>query len=203
MYSPSYLANMLTKRGCFSAIYLQGYVFSFGGLNYTDKILKKSEKYDLKSNRWLKIACMIEPRKNSSACSLTSDTIYVFGGTSNRKASDTIEQYSVASDTWTLLKIRLPNPISFLVSFKINETKILLLGGSVKENSKSSKTYKTNQVVLFDVMKPEFVRCENMAKDVLSLYPAFYDTGHLFMVDEDDSCENPLVVKYGLGRLGY
>lgn len=65
---------------------------------------------------------MIEPRKNSSACSLTSDTIYVFGGTSNRKASDSIEQYSIASDTWTMLKIKLPNPISFLVSFKVNET---------------------------------------------------------------------------------
>lgn len=65
---------------------------------------------------------MVEPRKNASACALTSDTIYVFGGTSNKKTCDSIEQYSVASDTWTLLKIKLPNPISFLVSFKVNDT---------------------------------------------------------------------------------
>lgn len=59
--------------------------------------------------------------------------------------------------------------------------------------------------MLFDVMKPEFIRCENLAKDVLSLYPPFYDIRSIYMVDEDDSCENPLVVKYSLDRirLGY
>lgn len=53
--------------------------------------------------------------------------------------------------------------------------------------------------MLFDVMKPEFIRCENLAKDVLSLYPPFYDNWSIYMIDEDDSCENPLVVKYALG----
>ena len=154
LYKPTILCSMNTKRGCFSAVYLSGFIFAFGGLNYTDKILKKCEKYDVRENWWIKIACLVEPWKNSSACALTSDTIYVFGGTSNRTVCDSIEQYSIASDTWTLLKIRLPNPISFLVSFKVNENQILLMGGSVWEASKNTKTYKTNQVILFDVMKP-------------------------------------------------
>jgi N-acetylneuraminic acid mutarotase len=106
---------------------------------------------------------------------LTSDTLYIFGGTgglySSNSAADSIEQYSVATDTWTLLKIRLPHPISFLVSVKLSGTKILLMGGSVKatqeKGSSSSKksnqlmtqdpgssTYKTNSVLLFDVTRP-------------------------------------------------
>lgn len=82
---------MITKRGCFSALYSQGYVFAFGGLNYTDKILKKCEKYCIKDNTWSRIACMVEPRKNASSCALSSDSIYVFGGTSNYQTCDTIE----------------------------------------------------------------------------------------------------------------
>ena len=49
VYSPTTLASMKTKRGCFSAIYSHGtqLVYVFGGLNYADKILKKCEVYNL------------------------------------------------------------------------------------------------------------------------------------------------------------
>jgi N-acetylneuraminic acid mutarotase len=89
---------MHTKRGCFSGVYHEGYVFVFGGLNYTDKILKKCERYSLQDNIWTTLSDMHEHRKNSSACSLTTDTIYVFGGTNREQASDTIEQYSLATN---------------------------------------------------------------------------------------------------------
>lgn len=73
---------MITKRGCFAAIYHEGYVFTFGGLNYTDKILKKCERYSIPDNKWQSLADMNETRKNASACALTTDTIYIFGGSS-------------------------------------------------------------------------------------------------------------------------
>lgn len=135
---------MHSKRGCFSAIYHEGFVFVFGGLNYTEKILRKSERFCFKEQKWEPIAEMNEARKNSSACALTTDTIYVIGGTSLHSCSDTIEQYSIATNKWNTLKIRLPSPISFVSSFKLSSTEILLLGGSVKEHSKRSATYKTN-----------------------------------------------------------
>ena len=49
VYSPTTLASMKTKRGCFAAIYSHGtqLVYVFGGLNYSDKILKKCEVYNL------------------------------------------------------------------------------------------------------------------------------------------------------------
>ncbi len=111
---------MIHKRGCFSAIFHEGVVFVFGGLNYTEKVLKKSERYSLTEDKWDPIADMCEPRKNSSACALTADTIYVFGGSSQSQSSDTIEQYSIATNAWTLLKIKMPCPISFQTSIKLS-----------------------------------------------------------------------------------
>ena len=144
---------------------------------------------------------MIEARKNSSACALTSDSIYVFGGTSMQLSScDSIEVYSVATDSWTLLRIRLPNPVAFLLSFKVSETEIALLGGSVRELTKRSESYKTNQVLLFNALLPEFKRLPNMPKDVLSLYPPFYDQGTLYLIDEDGKSENPVVVRYDIDK---
>lgn len=85
-----------------SAIFHQGYIYVLGGLNYAEKCLRKCERfrfvlsdtavatqdeglYDNTEHceRWKKIADMRESRKNASAISMTADTIYVFGGTSN------------------------------------------------------------------------------------------------------------------------
>ena len=93
---------MLERRGCMSAIFHQGYIYVLGGLNYAEKCLRKCERfrfvlsdtavatqdeglYDNTEHceRWKKIADMRESRKNASAISMTADTIYVFGGTSN------------------------------------------------------------------------------------------------------------------------
>ena len=86
VYDSMYIAkqknNMLTKRGCFTALYQYGFVFVFGGLNYTHKVLRYCEKYDIVNDQWEEIAPMVEPRKNAASCALTSDTIYVFGGSS-------------------------------------------------------------------------------------------------------------------------
>jgi hypothetical protein len=40
-----------------------------------------------------------------------------------------------------------------------------------------------------------------MEKDVLSLYPAFYDDNQIFLVDEDGKGDNPAVVRYDLNSL--
>jgi len=73
---------MVIGRGCFSAIYHEGYVWAFGGVKYTDKVIRKCERYSIENDEWKRIPDMVTPRKNSSACALSADTIYVFGGTS-------------------------------------------------------------------------------------------------------------------------
>ena len=103
---------MIERRGCMTALFHEGYMYVIGGLNYTEKCLRKCERYRLTLNdsntvvvpdfassvgsrgsgvgsdagieKWRKVADLREARKNASACSMTSDTIYVFGGTSNQ-----------------------------------------------------------------------------------------------------------------------
>ena len=55
-------------------------------------------------------------------------------------------------------------------------------------------------MLLFNALQPEFTRLPNMNKDVLSLYPPFYDSGKLYLVDEDAKSENPVVVQYDLAQ---
>lgn len=145
---------MIERRGCMSAILHEGYIYVIGGLNYIEKCLKKCERYKLVATqnaigmqkegrydntnamaKWHKIADMREARKNASACSMTADTIYVFGGTSNTvQTLSSIEQYSVASNRWHFLKVNMPRALCFLSTFKLTPTQLLILGGSTREN---------------------------------------------------------------------
>ena len=40
-----------------------------------------------------------------------------------------------------------------------------------------------------------------MDKDLITIYPAFYDNGVIHMIDEDGESENPAVVRYDLSNL--
>lgn len=73
------------------------------------------------------------PRKNSTVCALTSDTLYVFGGsTDSGMMTEHIEMYIVSANLWILLSVKLPNPVSFITSFKVSPFQILLLGGLIE-----------------------------------------------------------------------
>ena len=78
--------------------------------------------------------------------------------------------------------MKLPQPCSFLVTFKLTDSDILLLGGSVMEG-KHTRT--TDEVYKYDVVQGVFRQVESLNKPVLSLYPPFYEAGSLFIVDED------------------
>ena len=82
IYIQSTLKPMQIMRGCFAALYHEGYAWVFGGVNYTDKVIRKCERYNVETDEWKRIPDMVTPRKNASACGLSSDTIYLFGGTS-------------------------------------------------------------------------------------------------------------------------
>ena len=139
-YKEKKLSNMITKRGCMAAVYHEGFLYCFGGINYVDKVMKKCERLDLmqEEQQWQKIADIRECRKNASACSVTADTIYIFGGSSNSvQALETIEQYSVAANRWNTISVAMPIGLCFLTTFKLTPTKILILGESRKEQPNS------------------------------------------------------------------
>ena len=44
-YHEGRLPDMLERRGCMTAIFHEGYIYVIGGLNYSEKCLKKCERY--------------------------------------------------------------------------------------------------------------------------------------------------------------
>lgn len=57
-FVPEPIPNMFTKRGCFAGLYHEGFVYAFGGINYSDRIMTKSERYSIKDKTWNLIAPM-------------------------------------------------------------------------------------------------------------------------------------------------
>ena len=202
MYVQTTLKSMLINRGCCTAIYHEGFVYAFGGVNTPDKAMRKCERYNIETDDWKRIPDMLGPRKFASACSLSADTIYLFGGTSQVETVDSIEQFSISTNVWTLLRVRMPMPASHLTTFKVSSAEILIMGGRVKD-VKNLTTYTTNEVLLFNVVRGKFQRMRPLDKEVLSFYPAFYDEGALFLVDDEPlTGDNPPVIKYDLSGIG-
>jgi len=52
------LKPMFKKRGCFSAAFANPYVYVFGGINYTEKVLKDCERLDMTTGTWESISSM-------------------------------------------------------------------------------------------------------------------------------------------------
>ena len=177
--------------------------------------MQKEGRYDNTNAmaKWHKIADMREARKNASACSMTADTIYVFGGTSNTvQTLSSIEQYSVASNRWHFLKVNMPRALCFLSTFKLTPTQLLILGGSTRENppqidhkkNANGKNCISNHVYLFDILEPKFSRLKNLTCGYISLYPPFYNgqENTLLMVNEDSIDNEPDCLKYELDTCG-
>ena len=157
VYMITNLKPMTVMRGCFTAIFHEGWVWAFGGVNYQDKVIKKCERYNVETDEWKRVPDMVTPRKNASACALSPDTIYLFGGTSQVETLDTIEQFSISTYVWTVLRVKLPIPVSFLTTFKVAASEILIMGGMVRD-LKNNTTYKTSEVVLFNLVNGRFKR---------------------------------------------
>jgi len=76
------------------------------------------------------------------------------------------------------------------------------MGGMVKD-VKNLTNYKSNEVVLYNVVRGKFTRMRPMEREVLSLYPAFYDDAAVYLVDEETSNgDNPPVTRYDLTGIG-
>jgi hypothetical protein len=96
-----------------------------------------------------------------------------------------------------MLRVRMPMPVSYLTAFRVSAQEILLMGGMVKD-VKNLTQYKSNEVVLFNVVRGKFSRMKPMEREVMSMHPAFYDDGAIYLVDEETNGDNPPVIKYEL-----
>ena len=97
-------------------------------------------------------------RNNATALKLTDESVYCFGGCTDNGITDTIEMFSFSLNEWSLLSIKLPNPASLTSVFKLTDRKVLITGGLIKERSEKTTPYKSNQVLVFDTVEPNFYK---------------------------------------------
>ena len=117
------------------------------------------EKYDIERDEWYTIADLPFGVRNPSACALTADTVYLFGGKSQQgmemKFSDKILLYIISSNLWLTLPIKMPK-CALTVPIKINDYQIALFGGLayIQGPNGEQTVGPSTQVLLFDVRLP-------------------------------------------------
>ena len=163
---------MSTGRGCFATCIKDGFAFVFGGVSgksfnqnqsldefeddvndihlaaetkAQDQILKACEKYDTANDQWYQIASLPQNTRNASACALSSDSIYLFGGKTFKEGlaqlSDQIYMYLIAANMWIELPLRMPQKRSLATLIRINDYQIAIFGGLTyqKDQKKGNK----------------------------------------------------------------
>ena len=95
---------MFTERDSHGIIFFQNSIYVCGGSS-NDKILKKCEKYDLMTKRWIRIAEMNISGTGVSLSTFGNSYLYKFGGKIDSFTySNSIEKYDVFNDEWTEIK---------------------------------------------------------------------------------------------------
>jgi hypothetical protein len=182
---------MMAEKSFFSAFYLNGQIFTFGGYDNYDKLqLKSCEIYDLNKNEWMNNEGiqLNEARSQSSACIFDNKVAFVFGGYNKEVGTlNTIEKYQINENKISLLEIKLPTPIRRFGSIKISTTKILLIGG-VQRLSKES-----DAVFCFDLENEYSIeKLDKIDKAGVVEYPIVVDpVGNLHLFIENASGTSP------------
>ena len=137
-------ANMPEKT-FFSAVFLNGIIYTFGGYDSYEKIqLKNCEYYKVEENKWypndsLKLNTM---RSQNSSCILDDETIYIFGGFNKEIGTiSSVEKFDVKNNKITMMSLVMPCPLRRFSSIKISTSKILLIGGLERMNKDSDAVY--------------------------------------------------------------
>lgn len=95
---------------------------------------------------------MKDKRHYLSACSVGDESIYAFGGffgSTEQEINDSIEVYEVDKNVWSVLTVRMKNPLWACSALAISSNEIILIGGKntnrngeVQIFNTTSKTWK-------------------------------------------------------------
>lgn len=137
-------ANM-PEKSFFSAVFLNGIIYTFGGYDNYDKFqLKTCEYYDVEANKWYKNEGiqLVTARSQNAACILDDDTIFIFGGFNKDHGTlASVEKYEIKAKKITTVNLTMPTALRRFSSIKISTTKILLIGGIERMNKESDAVY--------------------------------------------------------------
>lgn len=136
---------MNESRNAHAITMCRGNVFVLGGFSGKQR-LNSVERYDVKQDKWTQMAVMKDKRHYLSACTINDEFIYAFGGffgSTEQEINDTIEVYDVDKNTWTVLTVRMKNPLWACSALAVSPTEIILIGGK--------NTNRNGEVHLFNV----------------------------------------------------
>jgi hypothetical protein len=200
---PRPIRPMIKARGCFSACYSYDFIYAVGGMNILEGVLTGCERYDIVRDSWQEISDLNVPRKNSSLCAMTADSLYVFGGTNpDDHMTEIIEQYLVSANIWITLPVKMPYRMSFLSTFKVSPYQIIILGGIVEGDSEIIKeSFITNQVSMYDIRHPDIKMIGDLPEDFVSVnIPFFNENGTIILVNEDDQSKEPNLCVFDINK---
>lgn len=104
------------------------------------------EKYSVREDKWTQVAPMKDKRHYLSACTVNDETIYAFGGffgSTEQEINDSIETFEVDKGVWTMLTVRMKNPLWACCALSISNNEIILIGGK--------NTNRNGEVHLFNI----------------------------------------------------
>ena len=138
-------ANMTVQRSFMSVISNDYFIFAIGGFDFKEKTqIGSIEIYEVEKDQWKTgvLKDLVIPRSQSSALLFNESNIYVFGGFNcNYGTLNSIEAINLESKENTLLELTIPVPLRRFSTLKINENKVVILGGLTTNTKNNNKTY--------------------------------------------------------------
>jgi len=164
--------------GFASGALLNGAIYIFSGMDYTIKVTKAVQKYDIAQNRWFQMLPMKNPRKEAVAVAF-NDKIYLMGGNNADLYSDSsfisslVEEFDPVNDTW-IQKTEMPTARDNHAAVRIGDN-ILVAGGFANEG-------KTKIVEAYDPVKDQWARkadlpSPNALFSLISIQNTIYSLG--------------------------
>ena len=122
--------NMYNERRNHASIKVDDFVFVCGGIDTQGNTMKSCEKYSLQFEKWIKISKMNYEKSHLSLCNVNNIHIYSLGGENKYESIlDIIERYSILSDKWEIMPIKLPIKIECPACVKKSDRSFYIMGG--------------------------------------------------------------------------
>ena len=135
-------ATLATEKYNIEVIFVKGEIYSFGGLNIDQKLVKTVEKYSLVTKTWSYVCDLYDKRKSFSVCRFMSD-VYVMGGIVNKNAIDFC--YKLNTENSVFKQVARMNEARLRTASAVFDENIVVSGGLSQNDNR------LNTVELYDV----------------------------------------------------
>jgi len=175
---------MNESRNAHAITMCRGSVFVLGGFSGKQR-LNSVEKYNFREDKWTVMTPMKDKRHYLSACSLNDEFIYAFGGffgSTEQEINDSIEVYEVEKNLWSVVTVRMKNPLWACSALAVSPHEIILIGGK--------NTNRNGEVNLFNAQTKTWKQLHSMNQLRVS-HKSFFLQGKIYVIggDYEMSCE--------------